>query len=96
MLTTCLEDVHAMLRKCSRWKEQIDSISTKASRAIGVIRRTKKYVKQDTLNVMYHSLVLPYFDYCSFVWGNCSQTLKDKVQRLQNRAARVITGDRYI
>jgi hypothetical protein len=44
---------------------------------------------------MYHSLVLPYFDYCSLVWNNCSQTLKDKVQRLQNRAARVITGDNY-
>ena len=44
---------------------------------------------------MYNSLVLPYFDYCSHVWNNCSQTLKTKVQRLQNRAARVITGDTY-
>ncbi len=62
---------------------------------IGIIRRVKKYVSQDTLELMYHSLVLPYFDYCSLVWNNCSQTLKDKVQRLQNRAARVITGDNY-
>ena len=38
---------------------------------------------------------MPYFDYCSLVWANCSQTLKNKVQRLQNRAARVITGDSY-
>ena len=44
---------------------------------------------------MYHSLVLPYFDYCSFVWNNCSRTLKDKIQRLQNRGARAITGDNY-
>ena len=77
------------------WKEHIDSISIKASRAIGVIRRAKKYVRQDTLELMYHSLVLPYFDYCSLVWNNCSQTLKDKIQRLQNRAARAITGDNY-
>ena len=27
--------------------------------------------------------------------ANCNQTLKRKVQRLQNRAARVITGDSY-
>ena len=67
------------------------------SKAIRVIRRAKKYVqiKQDALKVMYNSLVLPYFDYCSLVWNNCSQTLKTKVQRLQNRAARVITGDTY-
>ena len=29
------------------------------------------------------------------MWANCSQTLKNKVQGLQNRAARVITGDSY-
>ena len=60
-----------------------------------MIRRAKPYVKTDTLKLMYQSLVLPYFDYCSLVWANCSQTLKNKVQRLQNRAARVITGDSY-
>ena len=79
------------------WNEQIDGISTKASRAIGIIRRAKPYVKKDSLEVMYQSLVLPYFDYCSLVWSNCNQTLKDKIQRLQNRAARIIrpTGDTY-
>ena len=29
------------------------------------------------------------------MWANCSQTLKNKVQTLQNRAARVITDDSY-
>ena len=79
------------------WKEHIDSISTRVSRAIRMIRRAKpyNYVKTDTLKLMYQSLALPYFDYCSLVWTNCSQTLKNKVQRLQNRAARVITGDSY-
>ena len=72
------------------WKEHIDSISTRDSRAIGMIRRAKP-----TLKLMYQSLVLPYFNYCSLVWANCSQTLKNKAQRLQNRAARVITGDSY-
>ena len=41
------------------------------------------------------SLVQPYFDYCSLVWDNCNQTCKDKLQKLHNRAARVITGDTY-
>ena len=29
------------------------------------------------------------------VWGNCGEGSKEKLQRLQNRAARVITGDTY-
>ena len=77
------------------WNEQIDSVNAKVSRAIGMIRRAKPYVTSDTLKLMYQSLVLPYFDYCSLVWRNCNETLKNKVQRLQNRAARVITGDTY-
>ena len=40
-------------------------------------------------------MVQPYFEYCSLVWGNCRDSLKEKLQKLQNRAARVITGDSY-
>ena len=65
------------------------------SKAIEIIRHAKPYVKKESLELMYQSLVLPYFDYCSLIWGNCNQTLKGKIQRLQNRAARIITGDTY-
>ena len=77
------------------WKEHIDNISKRVSRAIGMISRAKPYVNTGCLKLMYQSLVLPYLDYCSLVWANCNQTLKNEVQRLQNRAARVITGDSY-
>ena len=29
------------------------------------------------------------------IWGNCGESLRGKLQNLQNRAARVITGDSY-
>ena len=32
-----------------------------------------------------------HFDYCDIVWGNCGKMLRDKLQKLQNRAARVLT-----
>ena len=75
------------------WNDQIDNISKKASKGIGILRRAKKYISQQSLLTIYHSLVQPYFDYCSLVRGNCNQTCKDKLQKLHNRAARVITGD---
>ena len=34
-----------------------------------------------------------YVEYpCSLVWGNCGKTLSNKLQKLQNRAARVTTS----
>ena len=77
------------------WNDQIDNISKKASKGIGILRRAKKYISQQSLLTIYQSLVQPYFDYCSLVWSNCNQTCKDKLQKLHNRAARVITGDTY-
>lgn len=53
---------------------------------------SNSYVKKELLELMYQSLVLPY---CSLVRGNHNQTLKGKLLKLQNWAARVITRDSY-
>jgi hypothetical protein len=62
---------------------------------IGALRRIKPFVPQTSLVTLYKSLIQSYFDYCSPLWGTCDKILKDKLQILQNRAARVITGARY-
>ena len=41
----------------------------------------------NTLKTIYSATVLPHFDYCTLVWDNCSQTLNNKLEKLQNRAA---------
>ena len=40
-------------------------------------------------------MVQPYFDYCLPLWDNCDKVLQDKLQKFQNRAARIITGASY-
>ena len=37
---------------------------------------------------LYNTIVLPHFDYCSSLWGNFGIVVRDKIQKLQNRAAR--------
>ena len=44
---------------------------------------------------VYNSLVQPHFDYCNVVWGNCNKGLSEKLQRLQNRAARILMSASY-
>ena len=45
--------------------------------------------------MIYNSLAQPYFDYCSIVWDSLGKGLGQKLQRLQNRAARIITESDY-
>ena len=41
---------------------------------------------------IYKGLIEPHFDYCSVVWDCFSRQLSEKLQKLQNRAARVVTN----
>ena len=40
-------------------------------------------------------MIEPYFRYCNIVWRQCNETLLDRLQTLQNRAARVIANVSY-
>jgi len=73
----------------------INCVKSSLRTATGAIKRVKPFVPQSTLLCTYNSLVQPHFDYCSLVWGNCGKTLPNKVQKLQNCAARVITSSAY-
>ena len=75
------------------WEKHIETICKKAGAGIGALRRAKPFVQGDTLQVLYETLVQPYFDYCSPLWENCGKLLKDKLQKFQSHAARVITYD---
>ena len=73
----------------------IDKLCKKIASAIGAIKRVKPFVPQSTLLNIYNSLVQSHFVYCSLVWGNCGKILSNKLQKLQNRAARVITSSNF-
>ena len=59
-------------------------------------QKRKPFVPIFSLLNIYQSIVEPYFDYCSIVWNDIGDNLADKLQKLQNRAARVINGADYL
>ena len=78
-----------------KWNSHINTVSTKVSKGIGMIRRMKAFVPQSTLISVYNAIILPHFDYCSLVWDVGNAYSLEKLQKMQNRAARVITGKSY-
>ena len=77
------------------WEVHVNAICKKISAGIGVLKRTKRFVHNETLHTIYKALTQPYFDCCSPLWDNCGVLLKEKLQRFQNRAARVVTGAKF-
>ena len=76
-------------------KEQISTIKKKVSRGIGMLKYSKKYLPLLTVQCMYKSLVERYFSYRCPVWGSYGSTAINELQKLQNRAARIVTNSRY-
>ncbi len=75
-----------------KWGHHIDNMVKKISCKIGILRKVRKFVPNGTLKLIYNATVQPHFDYCDVVYDSASQTNKDRLQRLQSRAARILTG----
>ena len=78
-----------------KWSTHWSSTIKKVSRGIGMLKYSKRYLPKESLFMLYRSLVEPYFRYCCPVWGSCSASALDKLQKLQNRAARIVTNSPY-
>ena len=72
------------------WKDNTDEICKKVTAGISAIRRIRPFVDQDTLILIYNAIVRLYFDYCSEVWDVFGEAQSKRLQKLQNRAARII------
>lgn len=72
------------------WKPHIKYTQTKLSRSISVLSKAKHWLDYESLHLLYCSLVLPYLNYCSEVWGNTYKSSIHAITILQKRAIRII------
>ena len=70
-------------------------MAKKVKRGIFVLRKFRDSIPIEAQLKVYHAIVQQHFDDCSSVWDNCNKGLRDKLQRLQNRAGRIIMHSGY-
>ena len=66
----------------------------KSSSAVAAIENVN-FLPRKTLIILYESVVESRLRYCNTVWDNCGLTLKNKLESLQNRVARVVNQKKY-
>ena len=72
------------------WQIHANELSTKLSRAIGMLSKIRHYVKFETLCMIYHGIFSSILLYASQIWGQINNQSINKLQVLQNKAIRVI------
>ena len=56
------------------------------------MRKLKYSISRNALNQIYMSYLLPVVEYASVVWDGCSERDSQTLQKIQNEAARLVTG----
>ena len=77
------------------WKNKIKSVTENDSRAIGFLKYAKHFLLEAIVKTLYTSIVGPHFQYCCSVWGCCNSSDIFQLQRLKNRAARIVTNSHF-
>ena len=56
------------------------------------MRRLKICLDRKSLQVIYFTFIRPIIEYGDVVWDNIPQYLKNDLDKIQNEAARIVTG----
>ena len=72
----------------------ISNLCKRVSQRIGVLSRFRNMIPTNAKLTIYTSAILPHLRYCSTVWHFCKVADKRKIERLQEKALRVVYNDK--
>ena len=90
-LTEKVRDLGVILHKNLTPTYHINETYRKATNAIRSIGRIRKYLTNKNLKLLVNALVISRLDYCNSILYGLPKRELDKLQRVQNTAARFIT-----
>ena len=74
------------------WGEHIDNILANAYKKLTILRSLKFDLDRNTLQTMYFSFIRPSLEYGDVIFDNCPLYCKDKLEKINIDAARIVTG----
>ena len=73
--------------------EHVSSICTKASQKIHAISWVSKFMSFRQRKTIFHTFILSHFGYCPLVWMLHSRKLNHRINKLHERALRIVYND---
>ena len=89
----CADYLGIKLDQHISWNDQVNNLYKKLFFKISKLHRLKPILPTHILVKIYNGIIQPTIDYAITVWGYTTQHNLKKIQRLRNRAARIITGN---
>ena len=73
--------------------EHVNSLCKKASQKLHALSRVSHFMNEDKRRVLMKAFIESQFGYCQLVWMFCSRTLNNRINRIHERALRLVYND---
>ena len=73
--------------------KHIKSLCRKAGQKLNALARISNYLTHDQKRLLLNSIIKSQFSYCPLIWMFCSRSLNNLINRIQERALRLIHND---
>ena len=83
-----------LIDDCLNWNKQVNNVKKKAFNTTRCLHRVNNLLPVKEKVNLYNALIVPHFDYADIIWGGCSKKNANKLQLVQNFAAKSITGNK--
>ena len=75
------------------FNKHIKNLCKKAGQKLSALLRISPYLDENKKKLLYCSMIKSQFNYCSLVWMFCSRKSYNLINKVQERALRLITND---
>ena len=72
------------------FSEHISAICKKAGRQLNAMARISNFLDLDSRKMIFNSFIRSHFNYCPLVWHFCGKQNSDKLEKIQERALRIM------
>ena len=72
------------------YNTHIGHVINKCNTLLYLVSIIKVFLSFQNRTKFYTAYILPHFDFCFVIWGNCTLAIEDKLVELQKRATRAI------
>ena len=94
-VVTCEKLLGVYINSTISWDEHINNLIKRCNKYLYILSRIKCYLSVPSSKLFYNAYIMPQFDYCCVIWGNCSAYLEDKLTKFQNKSCQINVGQRF-
>ena len=76
-----------------KFDKHVDKVCSKANRKLSVLSRMRSFLSARKRRIVFKSFIESQFKYCPLTWMFCSRKSNSKINRLHERALRIVYND---